>query len=166
VNQATLEDADHRNIAAGASWLETPPVYISPQLRQTGRQPSAAPARRIIDRTRERNQLRQRMQVESQRRAADRRSLVELGSRRLSDVGHLEHEALLVLVDLLDRAAGAMIGNANQATATSDDGSLMICIDRDVPPRVATIETPIGHLHMPDALIAVTWLSNSDGDER
>jgi hypothetical protein len=106
------------------------------------------------------------MEAESEQREADRRSLVELGSRRLSEVGRLEHEALVVLIELLDRAAVALNGNTHQATVSSDDGSLSIHIDQDVSPRVATIETPAGHLHMPDALITVRWLTNLGGEER
>jgi uncharacterized protein (TIGR02677 family) len=166
VNRATLDEADHRKTPAGASWLETPPVYISPQLRQTGRAPSAAPSRRIIDRSRELVELRRRLMAESQQRDADRRSLVELGSRRLSEVGHLEHEALLLLLELLDRAALPVAERTQHATATSDDGSLRIRVDLDVPPRVATIETPAGHLHLSDALVAVTWCAPANGDSR
>jgi uncharacterized protein (TIGR02677 family) len=166
VNQATLDDADHRKTPATASWLDTPPVYIAPQLRQTGRQPTAAPARRIIDRSRELDELRRRLEAESQRREADRQALVDLGSTCLSDVGHLEHEALLVLLELLDRAAGPAAQNTSPVTATSDDGSLQIRIERLLPRRIATIETPAGHLHLPDASIAVSWLVAREGDDR
>jgi uncharacterized protein (TIGR02677 family) len=166
VNQATLDDADHRRAAASASWLDTAPVYIAPQLRQTGRQPAAAPARRIIDRSRDLFELRRRLEAESQRRDADRQALVELGTCQLSEIGQVEHDALLVLLELLDRAAVPMTTNDNHAIATSEDGTLQIHIDPARPRQVATIETPAGHLHLPDATITVTWLVPTQGGER
>jgi hypothetical protein len=77
----------------------------------------------------------------------------------------LEHDALLILLELLDRAAVPMSETPNYATATSDDGSLVIHVDRDASPQVATIETPAGYLHLADASIAIKWRASIPGDE-
>jgi hypothetical protein len=155
VNQATLENEDDSPTPTGASWLDARPVFVSPQLRKTGRQPSAAPSRRIVDRSRDLAALRARLEARSRRDEEARRSLIALGPRRLSEVGHLRHEALMMLVELLDRAAAVRRSGADPITATSDDGSLQIQIHWNVPRGSATIATPLGHLHMHDAWICI-----------
>jgi uncharacterized protein (TIGR02677 family) len=150
VNQTTLDERDHQPTPAATSWLDAPPVYISPQLRQKGRAPVAAPSRRIIDRQGLRAEVRRRLNAEVERTWQARDALLSLGRRRLSEVGQLEHEALLLLIDLLDRAELDPNGHA-----LSDDGSVRIRVDRSVAPATATIETPSGYLHSHDAWITI-----------
>ena len=159
VDPTTLEARDQRPVAPNTSWLEAPPVYIAPQLRQTGRAPAPAPARRIIDRSQYGQELRRRQEQESERHTLARRSLIEMGPRRLAEIGHLDVEALFLLVDLLDQAAGVP-STLLRTSATSEDGSLRIQIDRNIPQAVATIETPAGCLHTTDAWIHIEELAS------
>jgi uncharacterized protein (TIGR02677 family) len=154
VDSATLEARDQQPIPTSTSWLQAPPVCIAPQLRQTGRLPAPAPARKIIDRSRDRQELLRRQVQESERLALARRSLLELGPRRLAEIGRLEVEALHLLIELLDQAAKSRSSSSGSA-AVSEDGSLQIQIDRKIPQTIATIETPAGYLHTTDAWIRI-----------
>ncbi|HEX3997723.1 MAG TPA: TIGR02677 family protein [Pirellulales bacterium] len=154
VNQTALDQEDARPIRSGTSWLDAPGVYISPRLRQAGLQPAAV-VRRVVSRAAELAELRNRAEIENRRASLARSSLVALGPRRLAEVGQLHHEALLILLDLLDRAAAVSNCSAGPIAAYSEDGSLRIQVDRNVARRVATIETSEGYLHLRDALICV-----------
>jgi uncharacterized protein (TIGR02677 family) len=154
VDAATLDQRDQQRGYSNQSWLDAPPIPIAPQLRQTGRAPAPAPARKIVDRDAERRELRRRQVNEQHQLAFARGSLIDLGPRRLTEVGHLHHEALLLLVELLDRVAGQR-SLGTQGTAVSEDGSLRITVDWDAAPDAAMIETPLGCLHTKDARIHV-----------
>ncbi len=157
VDQTTLDQRDQQQVPPTTSWLEAPPVYISPQLRQKGRLPAAAPSRRIIDRQALRAEARCKLDAEGERLSEARATLLKIGRRRLSEVGRVEHEALLLLIDLLDRAASEPTGSA-----LSDDGSLRIRLNRATESAKATVETPAGYFHAHDLWIAIEDSSADD----
>ncbi len=69
VNHETIEQRDQQPVPADRSWLDAPPISIAPRLRSTGRSPTAAPARRIVDCAAGRRELRRRQDDELQRLA-------------------------------------------------------------------------------------------------
>jgi uncharacterized protein (TIGR02677 family) len=158
VNLATLEQREQQPVPAHQSWLAAPPIYIAPELRRTGRATQSAPARPIVDRSLERRLLRLRLHKAQLQAARARQSLLAVGRRRLSEIGFLEHEALNLLLELLDRAAPAR-ASGDEATATSEDGSLAILIDWKVPRQIASIESPLGGLHTDDVWVHVVEAS-------
>ncbi|HEX4131386.1 MAG TPA: TIGR02677 family protein [Pirellulales bacterium] len=160
VNPATIDERDQQPVPADRSWLDAPPIWIAPQLRRTGRSPAAAPARRIVDRAAGRRELRRRQDDELQRLARAQRSLINLGPRRLAEIQYLESDAMHLLLELLDSAAGCRL-RGSQGTALSDDGSLRIMVDWNTPQQIATIETCTGYLHSRDAHIHI--VATDDG---
>lgn len=161
VNLATLEQREQQPVPAQRSWLDAPPVYIAPELRQTGRATQSAPTRPIVDRTIERRLLRFRLQEAQAQAARARQDLLAIGRRRLSEIGLLDHEALNMLLELLDRAAPQRALGV-EATATSEDGSLGIVVNWNVTRQIASIETPAGWLHTDDAWVHVVEASALD----
>jgi uncharacterized protein (TIGR02677 family) len=160
VNHETIEQRDQQPVPADRSWLDAPPISIAPRLRSTGRSPTAAPARRIVDCAAGRRELRRRQDDELQRLAKAQRSLIDLGPRRLSEIHDLESDAMHLLLELLDNAAGCRL-RGRQGTALSEDGSLRIYVDWNSPQQIATIETSTGYLHSRDAHIHVVATDDS-----
>lgn len=158
IDQTTIEQREQHPVSANLSWLDAPAIYISPQLRQTGRLPAAAPSRQIIDRQKMQAAIRQRLMAKEEQSSQARAALLSLGRRRLSEIGWLEHEALLLLIDLLDRAALQPGGSA-----VSEDGSLRIRLEQESQPTTSTVETRAGYFHGRDAWIEIedTWADDT-----
>lgn len=166
VDQATLVRRDQHPVPTNRTWLDAEPVVISPQLRASGRGPSAGATRRVVDRKADRAQAKRRLSLEAGRDDASRETLIALGRRRLSDVGHLDRHALGLLVELIEQAVAKPKRQRpidQPVTGHSRDGTLTIRLwpldgeaGETIQKPAARVACPDGVLILPDASIEVT----------
>ncbi len=154
VDAETLERREMRPVSAQTSWLEAPPLQISPRLRKTGSYLRRGRPSSIVDRSREKAIL-ARMAAEESRQAADARRRLATGRRfRLSELGELDAVEFQLFLDLLGEALGDLVG-PGPAEATSSDGSLRVTLEPTGDERTATIRTSDGELVGEDCFLTV-----------
>src|SRR6185295_18342332 len=89
IDDQTLAARDEAPVPAQASWLEAPPIGISPRLRESGRFTRPGPASRVIDRSAEKAILARLLEEETAQIEAARRRLASGRPTRLSELGSL-----------------------------------------------------------------------------
>ena len=134
IDLPTIEDRDQNPIKTSERWVDARPVEFSPQLRKSGRQPGAAPHRRIVDRSEQRAAAKRRLQMETGKKDSSRETLIALGKRKLSQIGELDHDAFHLLLELIELANAHPTPHRNRAIpqiirATSRDGSVQIALN-------------------------------------
>lgn len=155
VDDETLIARDVTPVPPQASWLEAPPIGISPRLRETGRTTRPGPASRVIDRTAEKAALAGLVEEETAQIEAARRRLAQNLPLRLSALGALGRAEFDLLLDLLGEALARRVRPAEPVEATSSDGSLVIRLEASRDGAEATLETAAGWLRTPDFLVTI-----------
>ncbi len=150
IDQDTLTDRDQTPVPAATSWLDAPPVRISPRLRRTGRTTRRGRVNDVIDRTREKQLLARLAAEEAAQLAAARAQLCTDGSVRLSQLGHLDPVAFELFLDLLAAALAEAVDRRAAVVATSADGALEVELVPTGDGRWARIDTTAGVLTGPD----------------
>ncbi len=165
IDDETLAARDADPVSAQTSWLEAPPIGISPRLRESGRYTRPGAPARIIDRTAEKTALARLLDLEAAQIEAARRWLASGRKMRLSELAALGRAEFDLLLDLLGEAIGARPGPGGVIEASSTDGSLLIRLE---PPASAEeracIETEAGRLWAPDFVVRISD-AFSDGAE-
>ncbi len=156
VDSNRLEELDTAPVSPDTPWADAPPVIIDPQLRRSGRQRTANAVRSIVDTSAARQQLKQQLAQEREEEAAIRQELLNLGRRRLSDVGNISPGSFGLLMDLVGSATDARRHNLNSSTGVSRDGRIRIEVDWPTDKRLASISTGTGVMHLTDAIVTVT----------
>jgi len=150
IDQDTLTDRDQVPIPAATSWLDAPPVRISPRLRRTGRTTRRGRVNGVIDRTREKQLLARLAAEEAAQLAAARTQLCTGGSVRLSHLHHLDPVAFDLFLDLLAAALAEAVDRRSSVLATSADGAIEIELAPTDDDAWAHIDTAAGVLSGPD----------------
>jgi len=150
VDQDTLTDRDQSPVPAATSWLDAPPVRISPRLRRTGRTTRRGRVNDVIDRTREKQLLARLAAEEAAQLAAARAQLCTDGSVRLSQLGHLDRQAFDLFLDLLAAVLAEAVDRRSSVVATSGDGAIEIELMPTDDDAWARIDTAAGALTGPD----------------
>lgn len=163
VDEATLALWDAEGVPAQTSWLDAPPLRLTPRLRATGRSVRRGPPKRVVDRSREKALIAARAREEIEQLAAARRRFDHGRPLRLSEIGTLAREEFAVFLDLL----GEALAHGARGTTTSSDGILRIELTPTRDGRTATIHTEAGRLHGPDHVLRVrsTIAPPSPGDD-
>ncbi len=166
VDQATLIERDQQPVSSRTRWLDADPVVIAPQLRASGRAPSAGVNRRGVDRKSDRAKAKRRLSLEAGRDDASRETLIALGRCQLAEVGELDRHALGLLVELIEQAVAKpqqAVSAETPVIARSHDGTLQIRLWPPVPTpspgptqRHACIRSQDGTLMLPDGWMEVT----------
>ncbi|MCP4661337.1 MAG: TIGR02677 family protein, partial [bacterium] len=100
IDDATLDERDARPVSPQTSWLEAPPLRISPQLRKTGSYQRRGRPSGIVDRRREKALLAELAAQEAEQILDARRRFA--GRRmRLSEIGELDAGEFQLFLDLL-----------------------------------------------------------------
>ena len=153
VNEETLDSWDQEGVTVKRSWLAAPPVKIAPRLRQTGRHTRPGRTRKVVDRSAERELLREFSEREAAQIGRARERLGSLGTTRLSDVGELDRAEFELLLDLLGEALAQQRSPHEPIEATSADGSMRIVLAPiSDAPRVS-IRTQDGALSGVDCVV-------------
>lgn len=154
IDAATLDLYDDEPVAPGTSWLEAPPLRLTPRLRTTGRYRRLGRTARVIDRSKEKEMLARLVADEAAQIAAARRRLAG-GPLRLSEISLLERDSFALFLDLLGEALARRVRPNEAVEASSADGSLHIVLEPlpDAPPAV--LETVDGLFSGPDHLVTI-----------
>lgn len=107
-------------------WRAAPPLMISPRLRRTGSYERRGKPNRVIDRRADRRLLAERAAAEVEQTSAARAQLITEHPIRLSDLGHLDHDAFSLFLALLGDALSAGRPGEREIRTTTGDGSLEI----------------------------------------
>ena len=154
VDAETLEERDLNPVASQTSWLEAPPLLISPRLRKSGRYRRRGRPSTVIDRGKEKRHLAELAAAEAEQIAAAHRRLATGRRMRLSEIGTLELDEFRLFLDLLGEALAAKVG-AETAEASSSDGSLQVTLEPTGDGVTARIRTSGGLFSGPDHFITV-----------
>jgi uncharacterized protein (TIGR02677 family) len=155
VDDDTLDARDAIPVAPRTSWLEAPPVRISPRLRATGRHARRGPPSAVVDRSREKALLARLAAEEAAQAEAAERRLATGARMRLSEMGRLEAAEFGLFLELLGDALAARPRPDEPVETTSSDGSLRIALEPTRDGATAVIETPAGVFSGPDHFITV-----------
>jgi len=156
VDQSTLDDREEHTVPAQTSWLDAPPLRISPRLRAYGRHTARGPTKVIIDRSREKALLAAEAEAEEALLSEARRRLITTGTIRLSEIGGLQRASFDLFLDLLGEALAGKAIATDQVEATSTDGSLTVRLTPTGDQRLAVIETDDGIFSGPDHFIEIS----------
>lgn len=163
VDGDTLDARADAPVPAATSWLDAPPLQVSPQLRRTGRYVRRGRPASVVDRSAEKALLAREAEQEAAQLAAARAQLVTDGTVRLSTLQHLDREAFGLFLDLLGEALSALPSDARGPDATvrvtSADGGLEIHLAPTGDGRQATIVTADGALTGPDHHVTIVDLT-------
>ncbi len=160
VDGDTLDARADLPIAATTSWLDAPPLRISPQLRRTGQYVRRGRPASVIDRSADKALLARQAEEESTQLAAARVQLVTDGTVRLSALDELDAAGFGLFLDLLGDALAAQVSADEEVHVTSADGSLEIVLRPTGDGRRATITTAGGALTGPDHEVEIIDLSD------
>ncbi|MEX1163479.1 MAG: TIGR02677 family protein [Nitriliruptor sp.] len=166
VDGDTLDARADEPVRASISWLDAPPLQVSPQLRRTGHYVRRGRPASIVDRSAEKALLARQAELETAQLADARAQLVTDGTVRLSELGHLDPAAFGAFLDLLGEALSAsapgVAGPDRAVRVTSADGGLEIRLTPTDDDRQATIVTTDGALIGPDHHVAIVDLTGTD----
>jgi uncharacterized protein (TIGR02677 family) len=155
VDHDTLAERDQRPVLPSTSWLDAPPVRISPRLRRTGRVTRRGRVNDVIDRSKEKELLQRLAAEEAAQVAAARRQLVTDGPVRLSQLGPLDPTAFELFLDLLGAALAAATDARAPVVASTADGALEIELVPTLDGETAEISTRDGALRGPDHQLTI-----------
>lgn len=159
VDADTLDARQDHPVAPSTSWLDAPPLQISPQLRRTGQYVRRGRPKAVIDRSADKALLARHAQAQSEQLAAARAQLVTDGSVRLSDLRELDATGFALFLDLLGEALAAQSSPHATVRATSADGGLEVILRPTGDGRHATIVTTGGALTGPDHHVEIVDLA-------
>jgi uncharacterized protein (TIGR02677 family) len=161
-NDATMDRHETDDVDPGTSWLDAPPLHISPRLRASGARARSASLSRIIDRTAEKKKLADAT-LEEALSILSAHSRFATGRRmRLSEMDLLQTGEFDVLLDLLGEAVAARVFSADTAEILSNDGCLRVRLEPTGDGNIAVIETPEGAFSGPDHWIIVERISGHE----
>lgn len=143
VDQTTIEYRDQHPTSNRTRWLDAEPIEFSPQLRETGRQPTAASNRRVVNRTLQRAQVKRRLSLDTGRKNSARETLLALGRRRLSDIGEMDNDSFHLLLELIGQAVAKPMGR-NSILSASQTGAIR-AFSRDRNLRIETWPVTFEH---------------------
>jgi uncharacterized protein (TIGR02677 family) len=155
IDAATLEARDQDPVPARTSWLDAPPILVSPRLRRTGRYRRRGAPRQIIDRTAEKRILEEAARAEAGQILAAEERLAGKGRLRLSELGRLDSLEFQLFLDLLGEALSRKIRPDEAVEATSSDGSLRIALEPTADGAEAVIDTTDGEFRGRDHCITI-----------
>ncbi len=163
VDEETLDEREQNPVSSQTSWLKAEPLWISPRVRQSGRQIARGSVRSVIDRTQEKELLARLARDESHQLAAAQRQLANGRRIRLSELETLETAAELDLfLDLLGEALAAKVHPDQVVVAHSSDGALRIELEPVGDGSEAVVHTSDGILRGKDHYLTI---SNAFNDE-
>ncbi|MDR1145195.1 MAG: TIGR02677 family protein [Verrucomicrobiales bacterium] len=164
VNDATLTAWENANTGNRTSWKDAAPFYISPRLRKTGRNAPRGPARAIVDRSAEREQLNAYAEAEREQWRLACKMLISEEPRKLSEFSRtLNARAVELLLDLIGEALAQSQNDETSPLVTSEDGLLNIVLESPTNDHMVCLETDAGILKGPDFRVHIRLVDESSG---
>jgi uncharacterized protein (TIGR02677 family) len=150
-----------RDLPAGTTWRDAPPIHISPQLRKTGTYERRGQPSQVRDRSADREFLRERAEREAAETSAARRCLRTDGPTLLSDLDVLDSRAFRLFLALLGDALAARMPGEVEVKTVTGDGTLEVRLSLVPDGGTATIHTADGLLTGPEHVIEITAVAGS-----
>lgn len=144
INSETLDASASRAEGPRTSWLEGTPVWLAPRLRQHGRNAPRGPSPAVIDRTAEKDRLREIARAQAAEIDRARQHLVQAGRCRLTELGPLQDGTFRLFLDLLGHALTRRPDRAGPIDVESADGTLRIRLEPVPDAPDATLRTAHG----------------------
>jgi uncharacterized protein (TIGR02677 family) len=154
-DDATLDRLNSAPVSPQTSWLDAPPVYISPRLRATGKYHRPGAPKAVVDRSAEKERLRREAEEEAAQILAAQRRFATGRPMRLSEIGRLNAAEFELFLDLLGEALAARVDPDEPIETTSSDGVLVISLVPILDVDSVVIETSYGSFSGPDHIIVV-----------
>jgi uncharacterized protein (TIGR02677 family) len=154
VNDTTLDDHEAQDSPADTSWLDAPPLKLSPRLRMSGNYSRTGRLSRIIDRTAEKVKLAAAADEEARRILSAQSRFAISGRMRLSELERLDTGEFDFFLDLLGEAVSAIVLGGDTVEILSN-GSLTVRLQPTDDARLAVIQTPEGIFSGPDHWITI-----------
>jgi uncharacterized protein (TIGR02677 family) len=162
IDAATLDLYDAEPVSPNTSWLEAPPLCLTPRLRRTGHFRRKGRNSQVIDRSKAKEMLARLVADEAAQVAEARRRLAG-GPLLLSEIGHLEQGAFTLFLDLLGDALAHRSHPSESVETGSADGSLHIILEPIPEAKIATLQTSNGLFSGPDHIVTIRDLLTDDG---
>lgn len=155
IDQESIDHRANEPVLSTTSWLDAPPLTISPRLHSCGRYSARGSAAKVIDRSAERAYL-ARLAAEESAEIHQARSILATGARvRLSKLDELPNAAFQLFLDVLGDALAAAPGADGTISTTSSDGTLQIELSPTRDGQIAVIRTSSGVLLGEDHYIRI-----------
>lgn len=164
IDDATLDERDAQPISPQTSWLEAPPLRISPRLRRTGRYVRRGGPSRVVDYGDQKAVLAKLAEAEAEQIAAAQQRLATGKTMRLSEIGNLDPAEFRLFLDILGEALTRKVRHQEAVNATSSDGSLRIRLSPTPDEVLAVILTSTGRFSGQDHFVTISNGLNGDGD--
>ena len=162
VDDQTLDLWHDREPLSATSWLDAPPLLVSPRLRKTGRTTRRGPPAQVIDRQKERAALARFSAEQARQLAAARAALVTGRATRLSRIGELDRSAFELFLDLLGEALARKVTPDSVVEAASADGTLFIRLEPTDDGATAVIDTSMGRFSGDDHHVLIRSTQHAD----
>ncbi len=155
IDADTLEEQEAADVSPATSWLDAPPMRISPHLRATGRAKAAGRPQAMVDHREDLAFLQQTLAREAEQLARARARMATGKRLRLSEFQSLDPREFDLFLDCLGSALGAMHQAVSVSDAASSDGSLLVSLERiEDAPEVA-LATTTGVFSGPDCWVRI-----------
>ena len=155
IDADTLEQREAHPVLATTSWLDAPPLRISPRLRSSGRYLRRGRPNDVIDRSREKELLAEAAATEARQIAAARQRLATGTRLRLSELGSLVPAEFSLFLDLLGETLSYRVRADEPLEIVSSDGTFQITLEPTGDGSVATIVTSTGSFSGADHYITI-----------
>lgn len=159
IDSESLEQREATPVSAQTSWLEAPPLQISPRLRATGRHERRGRLHAVVDRTEARAELAKIEALEAAQLQAAQHRLATGKRTRLSELGTLASSEFSLLLDLLGDALTLAVRPGEPVETISTDGTLQVLLELTGDGVEAVIATSEGELRGPDHYITIRSLA-------
>lgn len=143
-------------LPANTRWVDAPPLWIHPRLREYGATTPRGPLPRLRDRSADRALLARELDEEFLLTEAARRGLATGTPTRLSALAELDIHRFKLLLGLLGEVLPEQSGPEARADKQTGDGLLHIRLDPISPVSPARIDTPDGIFAGRDHMITIS----------
>lgn len=165
VDDRTLEIWDQQPVPPRTSWLDAPPIVISPRLRITGRHERANVSTAVVDCSAARAMLAAIARDEAEQAIAARVRLTALGPLTLSSMRHLDQAEFQLFLDLLGEVLSRKTAEDEVIETLSADGTPRIRMEPTRDGKLAVIRTTEGCMIGNDCFLLIEESAPSDSLE-
>lgn len=155
INNETLAERAAKGESPRTSWLAGTPVWLSPRLRQHGRNARRGAPSATIDRSAEKARLRDLAREQAEQIERARHRLVGAGRRRLGELGPIDEPGFRFFLELLGHALTCRTDSDGPIDVESADGTLRIRLDPIPDGGLVALATEAGEFRGRDHWVSI-----------
>jgi len=155
----TRQAREEQPVPVSTSWMQAPPLHISPRLRRTGSYERRGHPNRVADREDARRLLAELAARQTEQTAAARARLATGRPTNLGELGELDRDAFGLFLALLGDALSARRSGQREVATTTADGTLHVRLVALADAQLIEIHTPTGIFRGPDHVIEIADLN-------